>query len=145
MAYEIQVTPDLNYVDTAIGIKLPMIGRNGVLFDVSYSTVDQALSNFKNLILTRRGERIMQPLFGTDIYNSIFELDHDDLTEHLKYEIIEATGFWLPYIQVRSCDVKATTSDVGYGFNISTQIAVDNYIVPTPITFTITSNGISTT
>ena len=56
--------------DVAVGIKLPFTGKNGNLFDLSYSTRDQALSNLKNLLLTRRGERIMEPLFGTTIQDS---------------------------------------------------------------------------
>ena len=37
--------------DVAVGIKLPFTGKSGNLFDLSYSTEEQALSNLKNLLL----------------------------------------------------------------------------------------------
>ena len=39
------------------------------LFKSSYLTKDQVISNVRNLILTNKGERIMNPDFGTNIYN----------------------------------------------------------------------------
>ena len=59
--------------DVAVGIMLPMTGDDGSLFKLSYTTQDQAISNLKNLLLTIRGERPMQPLFGTNIQKSLFE------------------------------------------------------------------------
>ena len=70
--------------DRAVGILLPFnkpvegkaiadnyasgsIGAGGV-FIQSYTTELQSISNLKNLLLTRKGERYMQPNFGTDIY-----------------------------------------------------------------------------
>ena len=45
----------------AIGITLPIQRGNGGFFAQSYQTSEQVKSNIKNLILTRKGERIMQP------------------------------------------------------------------------------------
>ena len=79
MSYEKRYHPIDLLPDVAVGIKLPIVGKNGNLFDLSYSTEDQAISNFKNLILTRQGERIMQPLFGTKLQDSLFEQNDDTL------------------------------------------------------------------
>ena len=51
MAYEIQSNTINLTPDGAVGIKLPMIGKLGNLFDQSYSTQEQAISNLKNLKL----------------------------------------------------------------------------------------------
>jgi hypothetical protein len=56
--------------NVAIGVVLPMGGNP--LFKLSYTTEEQALSNLKNLLLTRKGERPFQPLFGTNIYSILF-------------------------------------------------------------------------
>ena len=49
--------------DVAVGVKLPFGKPNG-LFAQSYTTEEQATSNLKNLLLTRKGERPFQPEFG---------------------------------------------------------------------------------
>ena len=51
----------------AIGITLPLQKGNGGYFAQSYQTSEQVKSNIKNLILTRKGERLMHPTFGTDL------------------------------------------------------------------------------
>ena len=35
--------------DVAVGVKLPFVGKDGTLFQLSYSTEEQAISNLKNL------------------------------------------------------------------------------------------------
>ena len=56
--------------NVAIGVMLPLGGAP--IFKSSYTTEEQAISNLKNLILTRKGERPFQPLFGTDVYSLLF-------------------------------------------------------------------------
>ena len=56
----------------AVGIKLPF-GKPNWLFAQSFTTEEQATSNLKNLLLTRKGERPYQPLFGSDVYSLLFE------------------------------------------------------------------------
>ena len=63
----------------AIGITLPIQKGNGGYFAQSYQTSEQVKSNIKNLILTRKGERLMHPNFGTDLYNTLFNQNTDDL------------------------------------------------------------------
>ena len=83
MAYEQIIS--INNPDVAVGITLPFTQTNGRLFNLSYSTEEQALSNLKNLILTRQGERIMQPLFGTNLQDSLFEQNDDLLKSSIKF------------------------------------------------------------
>ena len=58
------VKDTVEYSDYAIGITLPLtFGQN--TFEQSFLTKDQVKSNIKNLLLTKRGERIIQPEFGS--------------------------------------------------------------------------------
>ena len=82
--------------NTAIGVMLPMGGAP--IFKSSYTTEEQAVSNLKNLLLTRKGERPFQPLFGTDIYSLLFEQITDDLQSTLDSSLRADINFWLPYI-----------------------------------------------
>jgi phage baseplate assembly protein W len=82
--------------NTAIGVMLPMGGTP--IFKSSYTTEEQAVSNLKNLLLTRKGERPFQPLFGTDVYSLLFEQMSDNLQSTLESTLRTDIGFWLPYI-----------------------------------------------
>jgi len=92
--------------DVAVGIKLPFGKPNG-LFSQSFTTEEQAVSNLKNLLLTRKGERPFQPLFGSDVYSLLFENMDNDLNERLTDTLSEDIKFWLPYIVIDNVDVQS--------------------------------------
>ena len=95
---------DLN-PDVRIGLKLPFTrGRSG-LFPQSETTLEQAGSNIKNLLLTAKGERVMQPDFGSRLRELLFEQYTEDLSEKIKEEIQEAMSTWLPYIDIAKVDI----------------------------------------
>ena len=50
MAYEKRFMPIDLQPDVAVGVKLPLVSKSGQLFDLSYSTEEQAISNIKNLL-----------------------------------------------------------------------------------------------
>jgi len=133
--------------DVAVGIKLPFTGKSGNLFDLSYSTEDQALSNLKNLLLTRKGERIMEPFFGTTIQDSLFEPNTDTLVELVQGSITDAISFWLPYINVRSINVERVVAALGaqqeHGITINLTVSVSENGANTPITFLVTPSTIT--
>ena len=68
--------------NVAIGIPFPLGGTP--IFSSTFTTEEQALSNLKNLLLTRKGERPFQPLFGTDIPSFLFENITRELLDSLK-------------------------------------------------------------
>ena len=57
--------PDLND-DISVGVTLPFDGDQLGGYNLSKTTLQQASSNIKNLLLTMKGERPMQPTFGSD-------------------------------------------------------------------------------
>ena len=91
--------------DVAVGIKLPFGKKNG-LFSQSNTTEEQAISNLKNLLLTRKGERPFQPEFGSDVYSLLFENMSLDLDDRLKNTLSADIRFWLPYIVIDNIDVE---------------------------------------
>jgi phage baseplate assembly protein W len=133
--------------DVAVGIKLPFTGKNGNLFDLSYSTKDQALSNLKNLLLTRRGERVMEPLFGTTIQDSLFEPNTDLLVEKITSSVSQAIAYWLPYITIASLNVDRVISQLGaqeeHGITIKLVVSVGTDKANVPITFVVTPSLIT--
>ena len=95
---------DLN-PDVRIGLKLPFDRGRAGLFAQSETTLEQAGSNIKNLLLTAKGERVMQPDFGSRLRELLFEQYTEDLTERIREEIGEAMSTWLPYINIAKVDI----------------------------------------
>ena len=95
---------DLN-PDVYIGLKLPFTRDRAGLFGQTETTLEQAGNNIKNLLLTSKGERVMQPEFGSDLRDLLFEQYTEDLTDRIKDAIEEAMSTWLPYIVISNVDV----------------------------------------
>ena len=95
----------------AIGITLPIQRGNGGYFAQSYQTSEQVKSNIKNLILTRKGERLMHPNFGTDLYNTLFNQNTDDLESEIERSIDRAIQEWMPYISIDEILVDQTNTN----------------------------------
>ena len=58
--------------------------------------------NFRNLILTNPGERIMDASFGVGIHEFLFELDNPALYANISGRINEQVARYLPYIEITS-------------------------------------------
>lgn len=116
-----QYKPINDTPDVAVGILLPFnkssAGRNdtlnyssgslngGSVFALSYSTEAQVISNLKNLLLTGKRERLMQPNFGTRIRESLFEQNTQQLSDFLSSTLREDIELWLPYVIIDNIDV----------------------------------------
>lgn len=129
----------------AIGVKLPLNNDNGGVFTLSYTTEDQAISNLKNLLLTRPGERLMQPRFGTPIYNVLFDNNTNDIIDKLRSGIETAIGFWLPYIVVSSIDIQpkldGELGTYGHGIVIKINFSVTEQGANRSITLVVLQTG----
>ena len=101
----IRINPiDLN-PDIAIGIAVPLMQEVGAIFNLNYLTIDQAYSNAKNLLLTEKGERIMQPNFGCSLRSLLFENLTTEIQTLTETNITENFRFWLPYININRLNV----------------------------------------
>jgi uncharacterized protein len=106
MAYQVQKKYIIDTTDKSVGVSLPFtIGNNG-FFAVTYTTKEQIKSDLKNLILTNRGERLMQPEFGCNLRQAIFEqIDDGGVYEFIRTEIETSIQRWLPFIIVNNIEV----------------------------------------
>jgi phage baseplate assembly protein W len=101
------VKDTIAYNDYAIGISLPIQITN-TAFNQTFQTAEQLKSNIKNLLLTKRGERIMQPLFGSGLNELLFEFNDSDLETRIEATINEAVETWMPFVTVDSVEIEAS-------------------------------------
>ena len=95
------------YNDYAIGISLPL-QVTGTGFRQTYNTTDQIKSNIKNLLLTNKGERILQPEFGSGLQSILFDFNDDDVATKIEDTINAAFEMWLPYVTIADIVVEQT-------------------------------------
>ncbi len=101
---------------------------NGV-FPVNYTTLTQAKDNLKNLILTHKGERIMNPEFGCDIWKLLFEpIIEGDIDKKIEDTIIDAVSIWLPYLNINEIIFDYDSNDI------------DSHTIGLDIKFSLASN-----
>ena len=88
---------------TAVGVSLPFNAPN--VFNSTYTTKDAIRNNLINFFLTNQSERYLNPLFGGDLRNFIFEQITNDNLEGLKEDIQNQIGLYFPNITINTLDV----------------------------------------
>jgi phage baseplate assembly protein W len=113
----------------AIGVSLPFNGPAGP-FNPTYSTADQIKSNFINLLLTNKGERLYNPNFGADLKKALFEGVNNDIELVIRNLINTNTAIFVPEITINKID-----------FSDQTSSQAQNNIITVTITYTINISG----
>jgi len=106
-----RIENDLN-PDITIGLSLPLTHDNSFgFFKTTQTLLEQAKHNIRNLLLTKRGERLGNPNFGSDLHLLLFEQDAGDLESKIEETILEAISNNLPYVTVNNIEVSNTEID----------------------------------
>jgi len=98
-------TEQLN--DYAIGLSLPLQMTSNT-FNQTYDNLVQLKSNVRNLLLTKKGERIGQPNFGTNLHRLLFEPNDDSLEDKIYQAVDSAIRLWLPQLSINEINIEAT-------------------------------------
>lgn len=86
-----------------LGIGINKSSNSNGVFSTNYTTLTQAKDNLKNLILTKKGERLMNPDFGCDVWLVLFEqMDGATIETRIETAIVDAVDTWLPYLSLTS-------------------------------------------
>jgi phage baseplate assembly protein W len=107
----------------AIGVSLPFDGP--AAFNSTYSTADQIKSNLINLLLTNKGERIMNPEFGADLKIVLFEGITEDTSVIIRNLISTNVSIFVPEVTVTNLiidkqeDQNTISITVQYRINLS--------------------------
>ena len=99
MAYIIQNKfPIDTQPDTALGFKI--IFNGDAIFVPTYTTKDQLKQNLINWFLTNRGERYMNPNFGADLREVIFEGIIEEDLNLLKQRLQNEVNVLFPAVKI---------------------------------------------
>ena len=85
-----------------IGARLPLTRSTEYgVYDLVTSYHEEIRQNFKNLLLTSPGERIMNPSFGVGVRRFLFE-QRDEILPSLQSRIEEQVETYMPYITINN-------------------------------------------
>jgi phage baseplate assembly protein W len=125
------------YNDYAIGITLPIqIGNTA--FNQSFTTIEQTKSNIKNLLLTKKYERLMQPNLGSGMQELLFEINDEDLAEKIEIAINNSMETWLPFVVIEDISIEQTNElkDTNQ-LNVSLKFRIENNVNLETLSFNI--------
>lgn len=114
------------------GIILPISHGPQGFFNQSYSVIEQVKTNLNLLLKTRKGERRMNPDFGSGLWNVLFENYNEDISPLIENTIKQDINRWMNYVTVK--DVQVNTAVDEYQSNNRVGVRV---------LFTIPSAGIT--
>ena len=124
------------FEDYAIGITLPIqIGNTA--FNQSFITADQVKSNIKNLLLTKRFERLMQPEFGSGMQELLFNMNDEMFADNLENTIVDTLSKWLPYVNVETINIQQSNE---FKDNNKVEVSVSFRVSDTQVLDTVTFN-----
>tara|TARA_B100001287_G_scaffold66999_1_gene54813 strand:+ start:3373 stop:3780 length:408 start_codon:yes stop_codon:yes gene_type:complete len=80
----------------AVGVSLPFSGK--AVFNQTFQTKDAIKTNLINYFLTARGERYLNPLFGNELQNLLFENLNQDSIRRVDSLVREDLSIFFPRI-----------------------------------------------
>ena len=116
----------------AVGFNLPFSSKS--VFTVNYETKDSIKYNLINYLLTGTGERYLNPEFGADIRNRLFDQMSPDTRLDIETSIKQGIGKYFPRILINRLDVLAIPD------TNTIQITLNYSIQDTPIQDQLTIN-----
>tara|TARA_R110000824_G_scaffold164077_3_gene340085 strand:- start:10688 stop:11089 length:402 start_codon:yes stop_codon:yes gene_type:complete len=86
-----------------ISVKLPLTySQEEGPYKLNKTLGDVVKQNFKNLILTIPGERVMIPDFGVGLYRILFEPMNSVTYQDISAKVYKQTSKYMPFIDIES-------------------------------------------
>lgn len=113
----------------AVGVALPLVRGNAGYYQQTYTTAEAIKTDLINLLLTHRGERPLNPNFGSDLWKVVFEQKTSDLNELVDEIIRESVNEWMPFVEIQQVSVSEETKEIDiYKLKISIFYYVPNVV-----------------
>jgi len=108
----------------AIGVSFPFSGT--AVFNSTYSSKEAIKSNLINFFLTGRGERYLNPLFGSGLRNLLFENLTERKIKQLDREIRDAMTAYFPRVIVKELKLEGIPDTNVVEFSLQYSISQSN-------------------
>jgi phage baseplate assembly protein W len=95
-------------MSNGLSVKFPLSMSEKGDFSLNENVKDMVKQNFKNLLLTIPGERIMIPDFGVGISKYLFEQNSYGALESVTSAINSQVSKYMPYIQIINIDTQSS-------------------------------------
>ena len=117
----------------AIGLDLPFSAP--AVFKSNYLTRDAIKYNLINFYSTKRGERVMNPLFGSRLQNLVFNNITEITDDSIRAIITDETNNFFPFVTLTDISIQKQEDNNQYTITITYQVA--NFGINDTITVTI--------
>lgn len=125
MAFEVKKIDPLDLKPSiAIGVDLPFSGK--AVFNPTYLSKDAIKVNLINYFLTNKGERYLNPSFGSDIRKMLFENINQDTLENVEEIIANDIRNYFPRVITKKIEVTGNPDEHAIRFYLKYQIADTN-------------------
>lgn len=86
---------------SGVSVLLPLVyHKQDGPFQLNKTIEETVKQNFRNLILTVKGERIMDPNFGVGLYSYLFQNYNLGTIHDLREEAISQTRKYMPFVDI---------------------------------------------
>jgi phage baseplate assembly protein W len=117
---------------SGLSVKLPLaIDDTDGAYSLLKTYLDLVRQNFKMLLLTNPGERIMDINFGVGLHHELFEQNTPYELETIKGKIAAQVGVYMPYIELNDILIEEAFDGNGVHIQISyiiLPLAVDDLL-----------------
>ena len=98
---------------SGISVKLPLSFDNQLgPYKLNKTLKESIKQNFKNLILTNAGERMMDINFGVGLSKYFFENNNPALRQDISAKVYEQTKMYMPFIKIVSINFTGPNESV---------------------------------
>ena len=88
-------------MSTGISVKLPLAySADDGPYGLTKTLPETVKQNFKNLVLTVPGEKVMDPDFGVGIHDVLFENENSDRVEEFQERLFDQTKKYLSFVDI---------------------------------------------
>lgn len=136
MAFDVKHIDPLDLTPSiSVGVSIPFSA--GAVFNKTYETKDAIKANLINYFLTNKGQRYLNPNFGSNLRSLLFENITNDSLEGVKEVIADVVKNYFPRVSPTQIEVNGDPDTHTVRFYMEYRI-IDSNIVNQVIVFDVT-------
>ena len=126
-----------------IAVKLPLAQSTVDGFNTTKTIEETIRQNLKTLLLTRPGERVMDPQFGIGVDTYLFESFTEATYTSLKQNITQQVATYMPFLSILNIKIESGSDFSPPDFNklfLSVKYSIDSVSIVDILNINVTNN-----